>query len=168
MIPLPDTSLVAVLGFAGLLVAAAISDVRTMIIPNRYCLAIALLYPAYVLSTGAGIDWLGALAICSVLLVVGFLLNLGRIVGGGDAKMLAAVALWAGTELFVEFLVITGITGGAMALTYWIRHRMSRAASVGLFFLAPPDPNFAKQPMPYAVAIATGGLYVAFTLSGLG
>ena len=168
MIPLPDTSLVAVLGFAGLLVAAAISDARSFIIPNRYCLAIALLYPAHVLSTGANVDWIGAMAIGMALLVVGFLLHLGRIVGGGDAKLVAAVALWAGTELLVEFLIITGVAGGAMALAIWIRHRMSRAASAGLFFLAPPDPNFVKQPMPYALAIASGGLYVAFTLTGLG
>ena len=168
MIALPDISLVAVLGFAGLLVAAAISDVRSLIIPNRYCLAIALLYPAQVLSTGAGVDWIGAIAICGVLLVVGFLLHVGEIIGGGDAKLAAAVALWAGTELFVEFLVITGIAGGAMALALWLRHRLSRAASAGAFFFTAPDPNFVKQPMPYAVAIAAGGLYVAFTLTGLG
>jgi prepilin peptidase CpaA len=166
MIALPDISLVAVLGFAGLLVAAAISDVRSLIIPNRYCLAIGLLYPAHILSTGAGADWIGAIAICGVLLVVGFLLHVGKIIGGGDAKLATAVALWAGTELFVEFLVITGITGGAMALALWLRHRLSRAASAGAFFFTPPDPDFVKQPMPYAVAIAAGGLYVAFTLTG--
>ena len=168
MIPLPDISLVAVLGFAGLLLAAAISDARALIIPNRYCLAIALLYPAHILSTGTKVDWIGAVAICSVLLVVGFLLHVGKIIGGGDAKLVAAVALWAGTELFVEFLIITGIAGGAMALALWLRHRLSRAASAGLFFFTPPDPNFVKQPMPYAIAIAAGGLYVAFTLTGLG
>ncbi len=148
--------------------AAAISDARSFIIPNRYCLAIALLYPAHILSTGTKVDWIGAVAICSVLLVVGFLLHVGKIIGGGDAKLVAAVALWAGTELFVEFLIITGIAGGAMALALWLRHRLSRAASAGLFFFTPPDPNFVKQPMPYAIAIAAGGLYVAFTLTGLG
>ena len=55
-----------------------------------------------------------------------------------------------------------------MALALWVRHRLSRTASAGIFFLAPPDPGFVKQPMPYAVAIAAGGLYVAFTLTGLG
>ena len=168
MIPLPDISLVAVLGFAGLLVAAAISDTRFLIIPNRYCLAIALLYPAHILSTGSDVDWVGAMIIGGVLLVLGFLLHVGKIIGGGDAKLVAAVALWAGTELFVDFLILTGIAGGAMALALWFRHRLSQATSPGLFFLAPADPHFAKRPMPYAVAIATGGLYVAFTLTGLG
>ncbi len=168
MIPLPDFSLVAVLGFAGLLVAAAISDARFLIIPNRYCLAIALLYPAHILSTGSDVNWIGAIVIGGILLVLGFFLHAGKIIGGGDAKLVAAVALWAGTELFVDFLILTGIAGGAVALGLWLRHRLSRAASAGLFFLTPPDPHFAKQPMPYAVAIATGGLYVAFTLTGLG
>lgn len=168
MIPLSDLSLVAVLGFAGLLVAAAISDVRSLIIPNRYCLAIALLYPAHILSTGTDVNWIGAIVIGGVLLVLGFLLHAGKIIGGGDAKLFAAVALWAGTGLIVDFLILTGIAGGTMALALWFRHRLSRAASAGLFFLTPSDPDFAKQPMPYAVAIATGGLYVAFTLTGLG
>ena len=166
MIPLPEISQVAVLGFAGLIVAAAISDTRHLIIPNRYCLAIAILYSTYVLSVGHEVDWIGAIAIGCGLLFLGFLLHLGRIAGAGDAKLVASVALWAGPGLFFDFLIITGITGGAMALALWFRHRLSRAAGPGMIFVTASDPNFAKQPMPYALAIATGGLYVAFTLVG--
>jgi len=166
MIPLPEISQVAVLGFAGLIVAAAISDARYLIIPNRYCLAIAILYPTYVLSVGHEVDWIGAIGVGCGLLFLGFLLHLGKIVGAGDAKLVASVALWAGPGLFFDFLIITGIAGGAMALVLWFRHRLSRAAGPGMIFVTASDPNFAKQPMPYAIAIATGGLYVAFTLVG--
>jgi prepilin peptidase CpaA len=166
MTPLPEIYQVVVLCLAGLLVAAAISDARHLIIPNRYCLAIAILYPAYVLSVGHEVDWIGAVAFGSGLLVLGFFLHLGKIAGGGDAKLLAAVALWAGPGLFFDFLVITGVAGGAMALGLWLRHRLSRTAGPGMIFLTSSDPDFAKQPMPYAIAIASGGLYVAFTLLG--
>lgn len=166
MIPLPEISQVAVLGFAGLLVAAAISDARRLIIPNRYCLAIVILYPTYVLSGGHEVNWIGAIAIGCGLLALGFLLHTREIVGGGDAKLIASVALWAGTDLFFAFLVITGIAGGAMALALWLRHRLSRAAGPGMIFVTASEPGFAKQPMPYAIAVATGGLYVAFTLVG--
>jgi prepilin peptidase CpaA len=166
MIPLPEISQVAVLAFAGLNVAAAISDARSLTIPNRYCLAIAILYPAYVLSVGHEVDWVGSTSIGCSLLVMGFLLHLGKIAGGGDAKLLASVALWAGPSLFFEFLIITAVSGGALALALWLRHRLSRAAGPGMLFVMAADPNFAKQPMPYALAIATGGLYVAFTLLG--
>jgi prepilin peptidase CpaA len=166
MIPLPEISQVAVLGFAGLVVAAAISDARYLIIPNRYCLAIAILYPTYGLAVGHEVDWIGAIAVSGGLLFLGFLLHLGKIAGGGDAKLIASVALWAGPDLLLDYLIIIGIAGGTMALALWFRHRLSRAAGLGLIFVTASDPHFAKQPMPYAIAIAAGGLYVAFTLVG--
>lgn len=166
MIPLPDISQVSILGFAVLAVAAAISDARHLIIPNRYCLAMALLYPAYVLSPGAEADWIGALAISSGLLALGFLLHAKEFIGGGDAKLIASAALWAGPGLFIDFLVLTGIAGGTMALVLLLRHRLKRAVAPAAMLTTDADPQFAKQPMPYAVAIAAGSLYVAFTLLG--
>lgn len=166
MFPLPDISQVSVLGFAALAVAAAISDARHLIIPNRYCLAMAVLYPAYVLSPGAEADWISALAISGGLLGVGFLLHIKEIIGGGDAKLIAAAALWAGPSLFVDFLILTGIAGGTMALALWFRHRLKRAVAPAAILATAADPQFSKQPMPYAVAIAAGSLYVAFTLLG--
>ena len=51
---------IALIGaFVGLLLAAAISDIRSMTIPNGVSIALAILYPAYVVVTGA--DWLGGL-----------------------------------------------------------------------------------------------------------
>src|SRR3546814_2382715 len=50
---------ISVLAFAALLTAAAVEDVRRLIIPNRIPLGIIILYPAYVLSTGAPVDWVG-------------------------------------------------------------------------------------------------------------
>jgi prepilin peptidase CpaA len=166
MIPLPEISQLAVLGFAALAVAAAISDARHLIIPNRYCLAIAVLYPAYVLSPGPETDWISATAISGALLFLGFLLHSREIIGGGDAKLIAAAALWAGSDFFVDFLILTGIAGGTMALGLWFHHRLKRAAGPAALLTTAADPQFAKQPMPYAVAIATGSLYVAFTLLG--
>jgi prepilin peptidase CpaA len=167
MLTLPTIFQITVLGFAGLAVASAISDVRNLTIPNRYSLAITLLFPAYVLTSASPVDWVGALAIGLGLLALGFLLFAAKTLGGGDAKLIAAVSLWAGPDLFLPFLLITAIVGGTMALALWLRHRFSRAATPGLIFLTDVDPNFAKQPMPYAVAISAGALYVAFTLLGV-
>lgn len=161
---LPSIIQVAILGFAGLTIAAAFSDTRSLTIPNRYCLAIALLYPIYALQAQQTADWLAAIGIAGAVLAVGFLLFARNLIGGGDAKLVAAVALWAGPGLFVDFLVITGIAGGALAFVLWLRHRLSRAAAPALVFVTEADPDFVKQPMPYGVAIAAGGLYVAFTL----
>ena len=155
---------VAVYGFAALCLAAAVSDSRRLIIPNHYCLAMALLYPVFVLSTDKPVHWLAGLGVGAGFLTLGFLLYTRKILGGGDAKLVAAVTLWAGTAQLAQFLLITGLAGGVMAFVLWIRHRFARAATPIMFFVTRADPNFAKQPMAYGVPVALGGLYVAFTL----
>ena len=165
---LPITAQICILGFAGLMLWAAATDVRSLTIPNRISLAIVMLYPAYVLSAGHPVDWSGALIVAGSLLAIGFAAFAFNLLGGGDAKLLAAGALWAGPAQLMEFLFLTALAGGGMATVLWLRHRLSRAATPGLMLSTPSDPDFAKQPMPYAVAIAVGALYVAFTNLSIG
>lgn len=157
---------VAILGFAGLLLWAAYCDVQSLTIPNRISLAMVLLFPALVLTGTHEIDWLSSLGVAAAALVAGFLLFALRLVGGGDVKLIAAASLWAGPGLVLPFLFVTALAGGAMAMVLYMRHRI--AGSAGWTDLAPASPDFGKQPMPYAVAIAVGGLYVAFTFMRLG
>lgn len=164
---LPFLSQLSVAGFLGLLAAAALSDVRDLTIPNRYCVAIVLLYPAYVVSAGQPIDWLGALVVGGSVLAVGFVLFALRTLGGGDAKLMAAVSVWAGPGLLIEFVLLTSLVGGALAIFLWLRHRLSRSPYLAAFAVSEASPDFAKQPMPYGVAIFAGGVYVAFTLLGI-
>ena len=164
MYSLPSTLQVAILAFAALTVLAAYSDAKYLTIPNRYCLAIATLFPIYALQTDQAVDWAATLGFAGGLLVVGFLLFARRLVGAGDIKMAAAVALWAGPDHFLAFTLLSGLAGGGLALFLWFKHRLERAAAPSHVFITDADPDFAKQPMPYGVAIATGGLYVAFTL----
>ncbi len=160
-------SLTSILGFLGLLYASAVSDLRSLTIPNRYVLAIALLYPAYMLSANQPVDWLGAITVAGSLLALGFALFALHALGGGDAKLLAAVSLWAGPGLLLEFILLTSLMGGAIALFMWLRHKYRHASDIAGLMVADTEPDFAKRPMPYGVAIATGGVYVAFTLVGL-
>lgn len=158
---------VAIFGFVGLALASAVSDVKSLIIPNRYCLGIALLFPAYGLASGTSVDWLGSLLVGSALLAVGFFLFCKKVTGGGDVKFAAAASLWAGPELVLPFLLYTAVAGGAMATFMWARHRLTSAGVPLLFFATPVDEDFYKQPMPYGVAIAIGCIYVAFTILGV-
>ena len=151
-------------GFVGLLLASAYSDVKRLIIPNQYTIAIALLFPAYGLSSPGSVDWLGSAAVAGGLLALGFFLFCKKVTGGGDVKLVAATALWAGPELVLPFLLFTGIAGGAMAAGIWLRYRLSAAGTPLSFLSVPARKEFYDQPMPYGVAIAAGGLYVAFTL----
>jgi prepilin peptidase CpaA len=167
MTTLGFVSQLAILGFIVLLSAAAVSDVRKLTIPNSYCLGIALCYPFFALAAAQPVDWLGGLMVGGSLLAVGFVLFTTGRVGGGDAKLLAAASLWAGPGLLVEFILLTALTGGGMAIVLYVRHRWLRSPSLAAMAATEASPDFAQQPMPYGVAIFAGGIYVAFTLLGL-
>ena len=164
---LPHISLLALLGFVGLLAAAAVSDVKRLTIPNSFCLGILVLYPVFLVAPPSPVDWLGGLLVAGGVLVVGFLLYATGRVGGGDAKLLAVVSLWAGPELLPGLVIITAIAGGGMAIILWLRHRWSQTRSLATLSATEVAPDFAQQPMPYAVAIFAGGVYVAFTVLGI-
>jgi prepilin peptidase CpaA len=118
----------AVLGaFVGLLVAVAIIDVRHLTISNRYCAAIALLYPVYVVTAPYGVDWIDGLTVAGVSLVIGFLLFAMRFAGGGDVKFFAAVSLWSGSHLLAEYAFVTALGGGVFALCMMIHRRIVAA-----------------------------------------
>ena len=153
----------SILAFAGILVAAAASDWRSLTVPNRYSLAVVALFPSYALAAG-GVDWLAHLAFAAAAFALGFVLFALRLCGGGDVKLFAAAVLWAGPPLIVPLVFFTGVSGGLMALVLWGHHRFQRAGVPMNFLFVQSEESFAKQPMPYAVAIAAGGLFVALQL----
>ncbi len=168
MIATPLIANMALLGFVGVILGAALSDLRSLKIPNRPCLAIVLLYPAYVLSAGPSVDWVGAVLVGAGVFALGVLLFALRITGGGDAKLMAASSLWAGPALILPFFFVTALAGGVLAIVLWLGHRLSRFAApgnvLGVGLISGSEGGLGKQPVPYGVAIAVGSLYVAFTL----
>ncbi len=154
--------------FAGLLVWAAVTDVRRFLIPNRISLAIVVLYPAYVLMSDQPVDWLGAVVVFTLVFAAGAVLFALGITGGGDVKILAATSLWAGPEIVVEFLLVTAIVGGMLgfgklAMVKYARMRLARCGE-------PEDAqqSISEQYLPYGVAIVAGGLFVVWRLIGGG
>ncbi len=145
--------------FGGLCLLAAVSDVRSFTIPNRLSLAIAALYPAYAL-LHPEIDWLGALIVATAVLAVGFGLFAFNILGGGDAKLIAAIMLWAGTEYGLAFIVLTALFGGIQSIVFWLTHRIRAAGSLRMALVPNLDEDFLKTSIPYGLAIAGGGLFV--------
>ncbi|WP_092714652.1 A24 family peptidase [Rhizobium multihospitium] len=157
---------VALLIFPLCMSIAAISDLFTMTIPNRVSLALAIsfliLAPLFGLSlaeigmhfAGAGLVFLACFAL--------FALN---VMGGGDAKLLAAATLWFGFDSsLMEFLIYVAFIGGVLTvLIVLLRSQANTILAIGL-----PLPNslvIAKK-IPYGVAIAIGGI-MAFPSSPL-
>jgi prepilin peptidase CpaA len=142
--------------FAGLLVWAAIEDMRRRIIENWVSLSIAGFYPLLLLTSPNLPNWPISIGIAVATLTVGFLLFSRNLMGGGDAKLMAAVALWAGQSLFLMFLFVMTIAGGLLAVAMLLRQRFAPALATGKSESAPT--------LPYGVAITIGGLVVALGL----
>src|SRR3546814_19169935 len=84
-----------ILAFAGILVAAAASDWRSLTIPNRYSLAAVALFPSYAIAMGGTVDWAVHLGFAGAAFALGFVLFALRLCGGGVVKLFPPVALWA-------------------------------------------------------------------------
>ena len=91
---------------AALLVAAA-NDIYEFKIPNWLSIILVCTYPICGLAVGAAPSIVfEGLLVGGAALVVGFALFAGRIVGGGDAKLLAAISPWIGLNAMGLFLFI--------------------------------------------------------------
>ncbi len=149
----------ALLGFAGLLVAVSVEDMRRLTIPNFFGIAIVLLYPVHVLTAPTPVDWVGGLTVGGITFVVGFVLYAMRLCGGGDAKFFAAVALWAGPRELVVLIFVTAIVGGIIAAGILVR----RWAAASAKFRSPVN---LPQRMPGSFHAAFANLLPARTRVG--
>ena len=159
--------LVALAIFPALVIAAAMTDMASYTIPNRLNLALAAAYPAAALLLGRAPGEIGVgLAIGAGALLVAMGLFAAGWIGGGDAKLFAAVALWVGWPAIASFLMATALVGGALAFLL-----LNVRAAWLKPYLAGAPPWLARltttgEAVPYGVAIAVGAL-VAFPQSPL-
>jgi prepilin peptidase CpaA len=133
---------------AALLVAAAIWDIKKREIPQPIVIAVALLavpfwflnelslWPDVVIQIGvAGIIF----GVFAVMFSFGWM-------GGGDVKLLTALALWLPWQAVIMLLVIMSLAGAAVTFGTIIWSRMR-------------DPS-ATPEIPYGVAISFAGLWL--------
>jgi prepilin peptidase CpaA len=133
------------------LIAAAISDLRAFRIPNILSVVLILLFIiAQIIDSSAGIPWGNFLHFGVALLIGMFLFSRGWI-GGGDAKLYAATALWFSTNGAIALLFFTTFAGGLLAILFIV------ARLTGLRKNVPKK----DRRIPYGVAIAAGGIFTA-------
>src|SRR4029077_5658166 len=108
--------LILLLLLPGSLAFAAAMDLLTMTIPNRIGLVVLMaFFPAAVL-VGMGLPAIGAhLAAGLCVLLLGMVFFFCGWCGGGDAKLLAAIALWLGYDNLFQYLLYTAVAGGMLA-----------------------------------------------------
>lgn len=148
----------AIMAFAVLMLVAAWTDLAGYRIPNWIPAAILALWPVAAVLLGmswvqAGVSLLtfvGVLAIGMALWVPGW-------IGGGDAKLIAAAALWFGWPDVISFMAWFAIAGGVLALVLIGLRKAVPAFSLDAAWLS-RGPLAAGAPAPYGVAIAAGAL----------
>jgi prepilin peptidase CpaA len=139
---------ILLIALAALLVVAAAIDVRTFTISNRLNLTVALLAPVYWLSIalpiwpGMGIQLAAGAGVFGLLAVAFY----AGMMGGGDVKLAAALALWFSPSSTLKFLVLMSLAGGVLTLAVIALHRIKRREG--------------RPEIPYGVAIAFGGLAI--------
>jgi prepilin peptidase CpaA len=146
--------------FPALMAFAAASDLFTMTISNRVSLALAAGFLALALASGMGpYDILSHLGAGATVLAVAFGCFAMGWVGGGDAKVAAAAALWFGFGHLLNYLVYASIFGGALTLLL-LQFRQwplpyPFAGQAWLLKL-----HAKESGIPYGIALAIGALMI--------
>jgi prepilin peptidase CpaA len=111
------TNAITLLLFPALMAFAASSDLFTMTISNRLSLALAAGFVLLALATGMSWPAVGMhLAAAALVLVVAFVFFTQGWIGGGDAKLAAATALWFGFDYLLDYMIYASLFGGALTL----------------------------------------------------
>ncbi|MGH6665334.1 MAG: A24 family peptidase [Pseudolabrys sp.] len=111
------TDAIRLLLFPALMAFAASSDLLTMTISNRLSLALAGGFFLLTLVTGMSLPAIGMhLAAGALVLTVCFGFFSAGWIGGGDAKLAAATALWFGFDYLIDYVVYASLFGGVLTL----------------------------------------------------
>ena len=160
---------VVVLQIILLLYTAAI-DIATRLIHNEACLILAVLG---IVSQFAGPPHFGESLVAAAVLFLLLLVVYQRgAIGGGDVKLLAAMAVGLPLAGVIQLVTVTALSGVGLALAHLILRLLPdpRPAPAGSSLLrriyaAERWRNVRRAPLPYGAAIACGGIW---TVSSLG
>lgn len=155
----------------GLGVAAALSDLRGLIIPNAYSLGIVLAFvPAYLAfalfagESGYFQSWTSHLGAFALVFAASFVLFALNMFGAGDSKLATAFALWVGMDGLFSFVFYVALIGGVLGVITLViqRKKPFPAARAGTWVARAQAGDNA---VPYGIAI-TAGAVVAFCWLG--
>jgi len=138
-----------------MLAAAALSDVRSLKIPNAFPLIIAASSALILLVSGAPASDFGAAALSGLIgLGVGYIFYALGLMGAGDGKLFAAAATWFTTGALLPVSLLVSLAGVAIALILlaarFLRGLNTNVQKGGSLKTA------MRTPVPYGVAIALG------------
>jgi len=129
------------------LLVAAFTDLRRRQIDNKLTAAIAVTAPLFWWASSLSLlDVAWQLAIAAVSLVILAGLFAVRWMGGGDVKLLTALALWIKPALFAQLIIVMSLIGLLLTVGFGAWHIARRQND--------------RVAIPYGIAIACAGLFV--------
>lgn len=151
--------LIVTLVFAVPLLIAACTDFWTMKIPNKVSLAMMAGFILTLPLTWQGLPMLTEhLMVGSIFLLAGFAMFAFGWLGGGDAKLMAAIALWFGWADILSFVLYTTLFGAALGVFMLLGNMLVpvrlRTSELGMRMFQ------GGNDMPYGLALAAGALLV--------
>lgn len=142
-----------------LLGAAALSDIRSLRIPNYFPLGVvAALVVALVAASAAPEAYAQAAGSALIGLAVGYAVFALKLMGGGDGKLFAAAAAWFQPSALLAVGFWVSLSGIGLALAALAARALRAQAKSAPDVAATPA---LKTPIPYGVAIAVGALIAA-------
>jgi prepilin peptidase CpaA len=154
------TDAIRLLVFPAMMAFAASSDLLTMTISNRVSLILAGGFFVLAAMTGMPLVDIGThLGASGIVLVVAFVFFARGWIGGGDAKLAAATALWVGFDQLLNYMIYASLFGGLLTL------------AIMRFRLMPLPAALAEQEwvkrlhrmdagVPYGIALALAALAI--------
>ncbi|PJG51852.1 prepilin peptidase [Bradyrhizobium forestalis] len=151
-----------------LLLLVAMQDVATRLIRNDVCFVLALLGIAGQLA--GPMQLVESLIAATILFLLLFALYQSGGIGGGDVKLLVALAIGLPPTGLIQLLTVTSLMGGVLALVHLVMRALPYPR------LAPVGSSLARRvyaierwrhvrhaPLPYGVAIACGGIWTVLS-----
>lgn len=133
---------------------AAITDMKRYEIPNTASFASILLFIPFALTAPTEIAVGTSVLLAIGVLCVGFVAFSVGVFGGGDAKLLTGVALWAGLPYFWTAVGYVVVAGGGLAMVFIVAHMLRKTQKTH-------TKRLSDVKLPYGVAIACGGIATA-------
>jgi prepilin peptidase CpaA len=147
-----------------LLLYVAMSDIATRVIRNEICLVLALL--GIVGQFASQMHVTESLVAATILLLLLLIIHQRGWIGGGDVKLLVALAIGLPLMGVIQLLSITALVGGVLALVHLVMRllpcpKLAPAGSsiVRRVYAVERWRNLRHAPLPYGVAIACGGIW---------
>ena len=153
------SSILAGLLFCAFLISAAIGDIKSFQITNRFNILffVSFFIIAPLIGLGAK-DIFSNLIVAVIAFGFCFVLFALGLFGGGDVKLVGATAVWLGAGPMMAYAMGTAIFGGVLAIILLLARFITKK------FGLPKNPKWLRQllrkrsAIPYGVALCIGGI----------